>query len=157
MVQLLHPYMTAVKTVALTTASNYMDLCFAKWCLCFLICCLVCHVFLSKEQTSFNVTPAIIIHSNFGAQENKSCPSFPFFPINLPWNDGTRCHDLHFFFEHWVLCQLFHSRLSPLSRGSLVLLHFLPLECYHLYIWGCWYFSQKFWFQLVTHPASQFT
>ena len=40
MVQLSHPYMTTGKTVALTTASNYMDLCFAKWCLCFLICCL---------------------------------------------------------------------------------------------------------------------
>ena len=25
--------------------------------------------------------------------------------------------------------------------GSLVPLHFLPLEWYHLHIWGCWYFS----------------
>ena len=29
----------------------------------------------------------------------------------------------------------------------------LPLEWYHLHIWGCWYFSWQSWFQLVTHPA----
>ena len=33
-VQLSHPYMTTGKTIALTTGT------FAKWCLCFLICCL---------------------------------------------------------------------------------------------------------------------
>ena len=49
---------------------------------------------------------------------------------------------------------LIHSHLSPSSRGSLVPFHFLPLEWYHLHIWGCWYFSQQSWFQLVIHPAS---
>ena len=39
------------------------------------------------------------------------------------------------FFEYWVLSQLFHSPLSPLSGSSLVPLHFLPLEWY-LPIWG---------------------
>ena len=39
------------------------------------------------------------------------------------------------YFECWVLSQLFHSPLSPSSRGSLVPLLFLPLECYHLDIW----------------------
>ena len=34
----------------------------------------------------------------------------------------------------------FHSPPSPSSRISLVLC-FLPLEWYHLHIWGCWYFS----------------
>ena len=43
------------------------------------------------------------------------------------------------------------------SRGSLVPLHFLPLGWCHLHIWGCWYFSQKSWFQLVIHPAWHFT
>ena len=47
--------------------------------------------------------------------------------------NGIRCHD--FSFEHWVLSQLFRSPLSPLSRGSLVSLHFLPLEWYYLNIW----------------------
>ena len=32
------------------------------------------------------------------------------------------------------LSELFHSLLSPSSRSSLVPLHFLPLECYHLHI-----------------------
>ena len=49
-------------------------------------------------------------------------------------------------FERWVLGQLFHSPLSPTPRGFLVPLRFLPLEWYHLYIWGCWYFSQQSWF-----------
>ena len=32
------------------------------------------------------------------------------------------------------------------NKGSLVPLCFLPLEWYHLCIWGCWYFSQQSWF-----------
>ena len=44
----------------------------------------------------------------------------------------------------------------PVSRGSLVPLHFLPLEWCHLHIWGCWYFFQQSWFQLLIHPAWHF-
>ena len=36
-----------------------------------------------------------------------------------------------------VLSQLFHSLPSSSSRGSLLPLHFLPLEWYHSHIWGC--------------------
>ena len=43
------------------------------------------------------------------------------------------------------------------AHCSLVPLHFLPLEWYHLYIWGYWYFSQKPWFQHVSHPAQHST
>ena len=50
-----------------------------------------------------------------------------------------------------------HSPLSPSSRGSLVRLSFLPLEWYHLHIWGYWYFSWQSWFQLVIHSAWHFT
>ena len=39
-------------------------------------------------------------------------------------------------FEYWVLSQLFHSPLSPSSRGFLVHLHFLPLKGYQLHICG---------------------
>ena len=46
----------------------------------------------------------------------------------------------------WVLSWLFNSLLSPSSRGSLVPLHFLPLEWYHSHIWGCWYFCWQSWF-----------
>ena len=39
---------------------------------------------------------AVTICSNFEAQENKAYHCFQFFPIYLPWSDGTRCHDLSF-------------------------------------------------------------
>ena len=71
----------------------------------------------------------ITVCSDFGAQENKDCHCFHCFPIYLSWGDETGCHDLHFF-ECWDLSQLFHSPLSLSSRGSLVPLHFLPLEWY---------------------------
>ena len=35
----------------------------------------------------------------------------------MPWS---------YFYECWALNQLFHSPLSLLSRGSLIILHFLP-------------------------------
>ena len=65
----------------------------------------------------------------------------------MPWSS---------LFECWVLSQLFHSPLSPSSRGSLVLLCFLPLGWCHLHIWGYWYFSWQSWFQLEIHPAWHF-
>ena len=34
--------------------------------------------------------------SDFGAPQNKVSHCFHFFPIYLPWRDGTRCHDLSF-------------------------------------------------------------
>ena len=52
---------------------------------------------------------------------------------------------------------LFHTPLWPSSRGCLVPLCFLPLNLYHLHIWGCWHFSQQSWFQLVTHPTWHFS
>ena len=62
----------------------------------------------------------------------------------MPWS---------LFLECWVLSQLFHSPLLPWSRGPLILLQFLPLEWYHLHIWGCWYFSRQCWLQFVLLPA----
>ena len=44
----------------------------------------VCHCFSSKEQASFNFMAAVIICSDFGAQENKVCHCFHCFPIYLP-------------------------------------------------------------------------
>ena len=37
---------------------------------------------------------AVTVRSDFGAQENKICHCFHFFPFYLPWSDGTGCHDL---------------------------------------------------------------
>ena len=112
--------------------------------------------FLPRSKHLFNFMAAVTIHSDVGAQENKICHCFHFSPFYFPWSNGTRCHDLSFL-NIWVLIQLFHSPLSPSSRGSLVPLHFLPLEWYHLHIWGCWYFSWQSWFWLVIHPAQDFT
>ena len=39
---------------------------------------------------------AVTVCSDFGAQENKICHCFHFFPFCLPCSDGTRCHDLSF-------------------------------------------------------------
>ena len=66
----------------------------------------------------------------------------------MPWSS---------FFECQVLSQPFHSPLSLTSRGSLVLLHFLPQGWCHLHIWGYWYFFQQSWFQLVLHWGQHFT
>ena len=38
-------------------------------------------------------SPSAVI---FGAHENKVCHCFHFFPIYLPWSDGTGCHHLNF-------------------------------------------------------------
>ena len=77
----------------------------AKWYLCFLICCLcLSQLFFQGARGFFclfvcfvfNLMAVVTIHSDFGAQENKICHFFHFFPIYLPWDDGTRCHDLPF-------------------------------------------------------------
>ena len=81
---------------------------------------------------------AVSICSIFGAPQNKVCHRFHCFPIYLPWSDGDPM-PWSLFSECWVSSQLFHSPLSPTSRGSLVPLHFMPLEWYHLHVWDCWY------------------
>ena len=57
------------------------------------------------------------------------------------------CHEVMrpdaMIFVCWALSQLFHSRLSLSSRGSLVLLHLLPEGLCHLHIWGYWYVFQQ--------------
>ena len=61
--------------------------------------------------------------------------------------------------DFWMLTfkPIFHSPLSLSSRGSLVPLQFLPLEWYHMLIWGGWYFFWQSWFQLEFLAAQHFT
>ena len=90
-VQLSHPYITAGKTIALTRRT------FVGKVMSLLLNMLSRFVsFSSKEQASFNFMAAITICSDFGAQKNKVSYCFHCFPIYLPWNDGTGCHDLSF-------------------------------------------------------------
>ena len=83
---------------------------------------------------------AVIICSDFGAQENKISQCFHCFPIYFPWSDGTGCHDLVF----WMLSfkstfslssftfikRLFNSSslsaIRVVSSAYLKLLMFLP-------------------------------
>ena len=65
------------------------------------------------------------------------------------------CHGVMGCHDHSVLNvefkPVFFSPPSPWSRVSLVPVHFLPLECCHLHMWGCWYFCQQSGFQLIIH------
>ena len=84
----------------------------------FLYTVYICHSFPTKEPLliSWLQSPSAMI---LEPPKIKSvCFHFP--PFYLSRSDGTRCHDLDFFFACWVSNQLFHSPLSP-SRGSLVL------------------------------------
>ena len=92
MVQLSHLYMTTGKTVALTIwtfVSKVMSLLFnalSRLVIPFLPRSK--HLLISWPQS-----PSTVI---FGAQENKTCHCSHYFPIYLPWSDGTRCHNLSF-------------------------------------------------------------
>ena len=89
MVQVLHPYMTSEKTIALTKwtfVGKVMSLLFNMLSR-FVI------IFLPRNKClliSWLQSPSAVI---FGAQENKVCHCLH---IYLPWSDGTRCHDLCF-------------------------------------------------------------
>ena len=96
--------------------SGVSAFCYALW---------ICHSFPSKEQVSFKISwlqslSEVILEP----RKNKTCHCFHFFPIYLPWSDGTRCHDLSFF-ECWVLSQLFHCPFLPSSWAS----YFLFILC----------------------------
>ena len=148
-VQLSHPYVTTGKTITLTgwtfvgkVMSLHFDM-LSRLVITFL------------PRSKHLLISLLTICSDFRAPPNIVCHCFHCFPIYLPWNDGTRCHE-SLFSECWALSQLFHSPLSLSSRSSLVL-HFLPKVWYHPHIWGYWYFSQQSRFQLVLHPAQHFT
>ena len=121
----------------------------AKWYPCFLIHCLVCHSFSFKEQGLLILwlqSPSAVM------LEPKKIKS-----VTVSTFPPSICHEvmglnalISVFFKCWALSQLVDSSLSLSSRGSLVPLCFLPLECYHLHIWGCWYLSQQSWLQLIT-------
>ena len=115
MVQLSCSYMTTGKTIALTIQtliSKVISLLFNTLST-FVI------AFLPKNKCSFMA--AVTICSDFGAQENKVCLCLHSFCIYLPWRDEP----WSYFFEYWVLSQLFHSPLLLSLRGSLIPLCFL--------------------------------
>ena len=60
MVQLSPPYVTTGKTMSLTIWTLL-----AKWCLCFLICCLALSQLSFQKAITFNFMTAVTIHSDF--------------------------------------------------------------------------------------------
>ena len=89
-VQLSHPYMTTGKTIALTRRTfvgKVMSLLFnmlSRLVITFLPRSK--HLLISWLQST----------AVFWSPPNKAHHCFHFFPIYLPWSDGTRCHDLGF-------------------------------------------------------------
>ena len=93
-VQLSHPYMTTAltKTITMTTQNFFGQV----MSLLFNMLSRLLSMLSSKEQASFHFMAAVTICSDFGAQKHEVCQCFCCFPIYLPWNGGTRCHDLCF-------------------------------------------------------------
>ena len=81
MVQLSHPYMTTVKTIALTLRTFVSKMMF----LSFNLLSRFVRAFLSRSKRAFfNFMAAVTIHSDFGAQEEKSLSLLPLSPLYLP-------------------------------------------------------------------------
>ena len=150
MVQLSHPYMTTGKTIALirqTFVGKVMSLLFN------MLSRLVT-AFLPRSKcllTSWLKSPSAV------TLEPKKIKSLTVFLVS-----SSICYEVTgpdaMILVFWMLSFKPAFSLSfTSSRGSLVLLHFLPLKWCHLCIWGYWYFSQQSWFQLVLHLAWHFT
>ena len=101
MVQLSQLYMTTGKTIALTICifiGRIMSMLFhtvSRFAIAFLL-----------RSKCLNFMAAVIVRSDFGAQENKVCHCFHCLPLYLPWSDGTGYRD-HSFLN--VLSQFLHS------------------------------------------------
>ena len=155
MVQLLHPYMTTEKTVALTIQT------FVGKVMSLLLNMLSRFViaFLARSKhliISWLQSPSAVIFE----PKKRKCHCFYFFP--------SICHEVMgpdaIILVFWTLSlsQLFHSPFSLSSRGSLVPLCFLPWRQCNLHIsditlWYYWYCYLQTWFQLVRHPVWHFT
>ena len=131
MAQFSHQYLTTGKTIALTRwtfVNKVMSPLFNM-----LSRCVTAFLLRSKRVlTSCLQSPSAV---NLEPPKIKSV-TVPIFPPSV-------CHEMmgldamiSIFFECWVLSQLFHCPLSPSSKGSLVLLYFVPLGWSHLHIWG---------------------
>ena len=150
MVQLSHPYRITGKTIALsrwTFVGKVMSLLFN----------MLSRLFIAFLPNTKHLLISWLQSQSAVILEPKKIKS-----VTVSTVSPSICHEVMgldamiLVFQCWVLSQLFHSPLSPSSRGSLAPLHFLPLMWYHLHIWGYWYFSQQSWFQLLLHSVQHF-
>ena len=84
-VQFPHPYMTTGKSIALTIWTSVSKV---TSLLLNMLSRLVI-AFLPRSKRLLNFMAAVTVHSCSGVQENKICH---FFPIYLPWSNGTGRH-----------------------------------------------------------------
>ena len=118
-VQLSHPYMTTGKTIALTRQTLFGKV----MSLLFNMLSRFVTAFLPRSKQlliSWLQSPSAVI---FGVQENKACHCFHFFPIYLPWSDGTKA----MIFIFWMLSFKPTFSLSSFTFiKRLLILCFLP-------------------------------
>ena len=93
---------------------NYTDLCWQSDVLLFNMPSRFVTTFLPKTKCLLMLLLQTLFYSDFGAQGDKVCHCFHFFPIYVSWSDGTGCQNLSFF-ECWVLTQFFHSNCCFLT------------------------------------------
>ena len=149
-VRLSHLYMTAEKTIALTLqifVSQVMSLLFNTLSR-FVLAILPrskCHLIFWLQSLS-----TLILEYKKMKSDTVSI-YFPSVQHEVVWSDVLT-------FVFWMLsCKpaFSHSSIMLIQR-LFSLTSCLWLEWYHLHVWGCWYFSQQSWFQLVSHPAQHF-
>ena len=150
-VQHSHPYMTTGKTISLTRQTfvgKVMSLLFN------MLSRLVI-TFLPRSKRlliSWLQSPSAVILEP---------PKIKFLPVSSV--SPSICHEVMgpdaIILVFWMFSfkPTFYLSFSLSSRGSLVLLRFLPSRWCHLRVWGYWYFSRKSLFQLVLHPVQHFT
>ena len=88
-------------------------------------------MFPAKEQTSFNLMAAVMIHSDLilESKKIKSVTASDFSPSVCHEEMGPDAIILIFNVDFTTASSLSPFTLSPSSRGFLVHLHFLPREC----------------------------
>ena len=153
MVQLLHPNMTTGKTIALT-----------RWTF-------VSKVMSLLSDTLFRLVIAFLPRSKhlliwwlqspsaviLEPQKIKSVTVYTFFPIYLPWSDGTVCYDLSFLnvdFKPGFSLSSFTLIKRHFSSSSLSAIR--VVSSVYLMIPAC-DSSWQSWFQPMIHPAQHFT
>ena len=78
----------------------YPNLCWKILSLLFNMLSRFVTAFLPRSKHLLISLAAVTICSDFGAQGNKVCHCFHFFPFYLPWSDGTRLGKVSFHSNH---------------------------------------------------------
>ena len=122
----------------------------ANWCLCSLTGCLglseltyqgffFVRAFPTKcLLISWILSPSAVLLE----LEKRQSVTASTFPVSI-CREVMRPDAIIFVFWMLTFKAAFSFSFLPVSRGSLVPIHFLPLEWYQLYFWGCWYFPSN--------------